>query len=149
MFANSKGSEQLAILATLDPISASAGSATSSWVPVQNFHSILAIINTGVLGTSATIDARLQQATDSSGTGSKDVTSRAITQIVKASGDNKQALINMRSDEIDTTNAYTHVRLVVTVGTAASVYGAQVLGMSPRFAPASDSNQAAVVQIVG
>ena len=149
MFPNSKGSEQLAILSTLDPISASAGSASSTWVPVQNFHSILAIITTGVLGASAAIDAKLQQATDSSGTGSKDVTSRAITQILKASGDNKQALINMRTDEIDTTNAYTHVRLVVTVGTAASVYGAQLLGMNPRFAPASDSNQAGVVQIVG
>ena len=149
MFPNSKGSEQLAILSTLDPISASAGSATSTWVPVQNFHSILAIITTGVLGASATIDAKLQQATDSSGTGSKDVASRSITQILKASGDNKQALINMRTDEIDTTNAYTHVRLVVTVGTAASVYGAQLLGMNPRFAPASDSNQTGVVQIVG
>jgi hypothetical protein len=149
MFANSRGSEQFAILATLDPVSAAAGAATSSWVPVQNFHSILTIINTGVLGTSATLDARLQQATDSSGTGSKDVASRAITQIVKATGDNKQVLINMRTDEIDTTNAYTHVRVVVTVAVAASVYGAQVLGMNPRFAPASDANQAAVVQIVG
>jgi hypothetical protein len=117
-------------------------------VPVQNFHSILAIINTGVLGTSATIDARLQQATDSSGTGSKDVTSRAITQIVKASGDNKQALINVKPEDLDTVNGFGFVRLSVTVGTAASQTAAQVLGVNPRELPVSTANQAAVVQVV-
>jgi hypothetical protein len=91
----------------------------------------------------------MRQATDSSGTGAKDVTSRAIVQIVKATGDSKQALINMRCDEIDTNNAFTHVALTVTVGTAASIYNAMLLGMNPRFAPGSDANPAAVVQIIG
>ena len=149
MYPNIKGSEQFAILTVLDPSSAAAGTATSSWVPVATFHSMLAVIQTGALGTSATIDAKLRQATDSSGTGAKDVTGRAIVQIVKATGDSKQALINMRCDEIDTNNAFTHVALSVTVGTAASIYNALLLGMNPRFAPGSDANPAAVVQIIG
>ena len=149
MYPNVKGSEQFAILTVLDPSSAAAGTATSSWVPVATFHSMLAVIQTGALGTSATIDAKLRQATDSSGTGAKDVTGRAIVQIVKATGDSKQALINMRCDEIDTNNAFTHVALSVTVGTAASIYNALLLGMNPRFAPGSDANPAAVVQIIG
>ena len=149
MYPNVKGSEQFAILTVLDPSSAATGAATTSWVPVATFHSMLAVIQTGVLGTSATIDAKMRQATDSSGTGAKDVTGRAIVQIVKATGDSKQALINMRCDEIDTNNAFTHVALTVTVGTAASIYNAMLLGMNPRFAPGSDANPAAVVQIIG
>jgi hypothetical protein len=149
MYPNVKGSEQFAILTVLDPSSAAAATAVTSWVPVATFHSMLAVIQTGVLGTSATIDAKLRQATDSSGTGAKDVTGRAIVQIVKATGDSKQALINMRCDEIDTNNAFTHVALSVTVGTAASIYNAMLLGMNPRFAPGSDANPAAVVQIIG
>ena len=149
MYPNVKGSEQFAILTVLDPSSAAAGTAVTSWVPVATFHSMLAVIQTGVLGTSATIDAKLRQATDSSGTSAKDVTGRAIVQIVKATGDSKQALINMRCDEIDTNNAFTHVALSVTVGTAASIYNAMLLGMNPRFAPGSDANPAAVVQIIG
>jgi hypothetical protein len=41
---------------------------------------ILAVLQSGALGTSD-LDAKLQQAKDSSGTGAKDVTGKAITQL--------------------------------------------------------------------
>jgi len=148
MFTNSKASEMLAILATIDPASQSAGSATTGWVSVANHHGLLAVVQTGVLGTLATVDAKLQQATDSSGAGAKDVAGRAITQIVKATGDNKQALINLKPEELDSVNGFGFVRVALTVGVAASITGAQLLGVNPRFAPADSGNQAAVVQVV-
>ena len=148
MFTNSKASEMLAILATIDPASQSAGTATTGWVSVANHHGLLAVLQTGVLGTLATVDAKLQQATDSSGAGAKDVAGRAITQIVKATGDNKQALINLKPEELDTINGFGFVRVTVTVGVAASITGAQLLGVNPRFAPADAGNQAAVVQVI-
>ena len=148
MFTNSKASEMLSILATIDPASQSAGSATTGWVSVANHHGLLAVVQTGVLGTLATVDAKLQQATDSTGAGAKDVAGRAITQIVKATGDNKQALINLKPEELDTLNGFGFVRVAVTVGVAASITGAQLLGVNPRFAPADAGNQAAVVQVV-
>ena len=148
MFTNSKASEMLAILATIDPASQSAGSATTGWVSVANHHGLLAVVQTGVLGTLATVDAKLQQATDSTGAGAKDVAGRAITQIVKATGDNKQALINLKPEELDTLNGFGFVRVALTVGVAASITGAQLLGVNPRFAPADSGNQAAVVQVV-
>ena len=148
MFPNAKGSELLSILATIDPASISAGTVTTGWVSAGNHHNLLAVIQTGALGTAATLDAKLQQASDSSGTGAKDITGKAITQIVKASGDNKQALINLRPDELDVANGFAYVRLSLTVGTAASVAGAQLLGVNPRYASADAQNQAAVVQIV-
>ena len=148
MFINSKASEMLAILATIDPASQSAGTATTGWVSVANHHGLLAVVQTGVLGTLATVDAKLQQATDSSGAGAKDVAGRAITQIVKATGDNKQALINLKPEELDTLNGFGFVRVALTVGVAASITGAQLLGVNPRFAPADAANQAGVVQVI-
>jgi negative regulator of sigma E activity len=106
------------------------------------------MVQTGVLGTSATVDAKVQQALDSSGTGAKDISGKAITQIVKATGDNKQALINVKPEELDTVNGFGFVRVTVSVGVAASVTSAQLLGVNPRYAPADAGNQAAVVQVL-
>lgn len=149
MFPNAKGSELLAILATLEPVSQAAGTVTTGWISAANHHGLLVVVQTGVLGASATLDAKLQQAQDNSGTGAKDISGKALTQLVKASGDNKQALINFKPDELDTVNGFGFVRLSLTIGVAASLVAAQVLGLSPRFAPADAGNQAAVTQVVG
>lgn len=148
MFPNSLASENIAVLATQDPASVAASTVTSGWVDASRFLEIMALIQTGVLGASATLDAKLQQATDSGGSGAKDVTGKAITQIVKASGDNKQAIINLRPEQLDVANNFRYVRLSVTVGTAASIFGSSLLGLHPRNGLASDSNQAAVAQII-
>ena len=148
MTPNLKHVERVATLATIDPVSQAAGTVTTAWVPAALFHSLVAAIQTGVLGASATVDAKLQQATDASGTGAKDITGKALTQIVKASGDNKQAFIEVRGDELDGNGGFGFVRLSITVGTAASLIAAQLLGANPRYFPASSSNAASVVQVV-
>jgi hypothetical protein len=148
MFPNARPSEIVAVLGTINPVSQGAGTVSTGWVSMAEFNALLAVIDTGVLGASATVDAKLQQATDSSGTSAKDITGKAITQIVKASGDNKQALINLRGSELDVTNSFNYVRLSITVGTAASLVSAALIGFSPRFGDASASNQAGVVQVV-
>ena len=148
MYPNAKGSEQLSILATFDPISQAAATVTTGWVSVANFHSFLAVVQTGVMGASATLDAKVQQAQDNTGTGVKDITGKSMAQIVKASGDNKQALINFRPEDLDNANGFAYVRLSLTVGTAASVVAATLLGINARYATAEIFNQAAVVQAI-
>jgi hypothetical protein len=148
MFPNAKGSELLSVLATIDPAAQAVGTVTTGWVSVANHHGFLSLVQTGVLGTSATVDAKLQQAVDSSGASAKDITGKAIAQVVKATGDNKQVLINVKPEELDTVNGFGFVRLSLTVGVAASQTSAQMLGLNPRFAPADVSNQAAVVQVI-
>ena len=145
---NAKGSELLAILATLDPASQAAGTATTEWVSMTEFHDLLAIVQTGSLGTNATVEAKLQQAKDATGTGAKDVVGKALTQIVKATGENKQALINFSPDNFDLANDYAFVRLSVTVGAAASQISAQILGVNPLNSPADAANQAEVIQVL-
>ena len=148
MYANAKTSEKLALLDNIAPISQSAGTVTSGWVSAANFERFLAVLQTGVLGASATVDAKLQQATDSSGTSAKDITGKAITQIVKATGDGKQVEINLRAEELDTNNAFNYFRLSVTVGTAASLIAAVIYGDIAKNQAASALNNATVVQIV-
>ena len=147
--ANQKLSEGLAVLATYDPASVAASTVTTGWVDQSVFFYVLALIQTGVLGAGATVDAKLQQATDNAGTGAKDVTGKVITQIVKATGDNKQAMISMKEADLDTEGGFRYVRLSITVGVAASQLSAALIGGVPRFQPASAYNQAAVAQIVG
>jgi hypothetical protein len=144
---NSKISEQLALLGFIAPISQGAGAVSSAYVDMSVAKRLMAVIQTGVLGASATVDAKLQQATDSGGTGVKDVTGKSITQLVKASNDNNVAIINVNDDELDVANGFRWVRVTVTVGTAASLVSAALLG-GQSFEPASDSNPVTVVQVV-
>lgn len=148
MFANAKLSEQFSVLGAVSPVSQAAGTVVTGWVSVAAHERFMALIQTGVLGASATVDAKLQQATDASGTGAKDITGKAITQIVKASGDNKQALINLRAEELDINSGFGYVQLSITVGTAASQVGAVVLAGMPKQGPATLTNASSVAQII-
>jgi len=141
-------SEGLTVLTTVDPVSQAAGTVTSGWISAANHLAFLALVQTGVLGASATVDAKIEQATTSAGAGVKAITGKAITQIVKASGDNKQALINFKCADLDTEGGFSFVRVSITVGTATSIVGAVLLGGAPRYEPANSFNQAAVVQII-
>ena len=131
---------QKAILAgVVDPDVLTAGTHDSGWVSLSDFEQIQAIIFAGTLGASGTVDAKLEQATDAAGTGVKDITGKAITQLTQAGGDSdKQAIINCRSEELDVENSFTHVRLRITVAAASCDGGAVVLGHAARYQVADD-----------
>jgi len=148
MNANLKYAERVAVLATLDPVSQGAATVVTAWVPTANFHRIAAVLETGAMTTGSTVDAKLRQATDASGTNAKDITGKAIAQLVAASNGNNQVVIECQSDDLDTNGGFAYVALSITVGTAASLIAAQLLGINPRFAPASAFNQTGVKQLV-
>jgi hypothetical protein len=145
MYTNAKISEQLALLAIVNPVSQAVGNVTTGWVNAGLFGRILALVQTGVLGASATVDAKIQQASDASGTGAKDVPGKAITQIVSATGNNRSAMINLRPEELDINNGYKYIRVSLTVGTAASQVGVNLLGTVATDAPVSQSQVAEIV----
>lgn len=138
-------SERQIVAAVINPAAAAAGVQNSAWVSMVTFEEVMAVILAGALGVNGTIDAKLQQATDSSGTGAKDITGKAVTQFTQAGTDksNKQSIINIRAEEMDRTNGFTHVRLVLTTAVATSPSAAVLIGSQARYAPA---NAAASVQ---
>lgn len=141
-------SEMAAIVGAIDPDANGTGDYTTGWIDMGDFAAIMAIVMAGTLGASATLDAKLEQATDASGTDAKDVDGSDITQLVKASNDDDQAVIECFAEDLDLEGGFTHVRLSMTVGTASSDSAGIVLGFAPRYAPASDHDIASVQEIV-
>jgi ethanolamine ammonia-lyase small subunit len=145
-------SEKVAVLATIDPDAYSAITAytlTSDWADMTKYPEALAVIMVGTIATSGTVDAKLQQASSSTGAGAKDITGKSITQLTQAGTDSdKQALINVREDELDVANSFTHVRLAVKNATGAADFGAVLLGLSPTHGVANDNDLSTVDEIV-
>lgn len=149
MTPNNLPSERAAIVGVIDPDVTAAGDVSTGWVAAKDFHNFLAIVFAGTLGASATLDAKIEQATDSSGTGAKDVAGKAITQMTQAGTDSdKQALINVKQSDLDTANSFTHLRLTITVATASSDASGVLLGFDPAYGAASDYDATTVDEIV-
>ena len=149
-FPNILPSDRLAIVAAINPVSQAAGAVSTGWISMQNWRSVMAIVQAGVLGAAATLDAKLEQATSAAGAGAKDIAGKAVTQLTQAGTDsNKQALINLDHGSLDFNNGFRYVRLSMTVATATSDSGAIVLGLDPRYGAANASDIAAVDEIVG
>lgn len=137
------------VLGAIDADAYAAGTYTTGWISAANFQCFMAIVMAGDLGSSATLDAKIQQASDASGTGVKDLTGAAITQLTQAGTDsNKQALISFGSGDLDIANGFGHFRLSMTVATAGSDAAALVVGSSPRFGPAPGYDAATVDEVV-
>ena len=146
---NKLPSEKVAVLGVVDPDVLTAAAHTSAYVDAGQFESLMALILAGTLGASGTLDAKLVQATDSAGAGSKDITGKAITQLTQAGTDSdKQAVINCRAEELDLANGFSHVALTITVAVASCDGAGVLLGFNPRHAPASDNDVSTVDEIV-
>ncbi|BBF93372.1 hypothetical protein [Blastochloris tepida] len=140
--------DRVAILGAINPASQAAGTVSTGWFPAKLWGSFLAIVQAGALGANATVDAKLEQAKDAAGASAKDIAGKSITQLTKTDADdNKQAEINLRQAELDIANGFTHVRLSITVATAACLVAGLVIGLDPRFGPASDYDAASVDSI--
>jgi len=145
MWPSLKPTQRLNVAAVINPQSATTVQVTG-WIPMSPWNNFLATILVGTITATGTVDAKLQQATDASGTGAKDITGKAITQLTATgSGSNKQVNINLKQDELDAQNGFNYVQLSVTPATAAAVIAAALFGVDPVYAPA-DAFAVATVQ---
>lgn len=110
------------LIQAINPALVNNTTATTGWVDVRNATGVFAFVAIGA--TDTTVDAKLQKATSSGGAGATDISGAAITQL-GATDDNKQASIGCETSEFSS-GAYTHVRLLVTVGNGST--GAYVSG---------------------
>jgi hypothetical protein len=150
MLTHVHAADNVAVLDVIDPDATTASTVTTGWVDASDFHTLMAVVMAGTLGTSATIDAKLEQANTSTGGAAKDVSGSDITQMTQASTDQSdtQAVISMQCDALDVDNDFQWVRLSITVGTATSDVGGILLGVAPRVGPADDNDGSTVGEVV-
>jgi len=133
-------SDRARVMGVIDPDVTVASTVATGWIAAEEYANFMSVVMGGTLGASATLDAKLEQATSSGGAGAKDITGKLITQLTQAGTDSdKQAIINLRPDELDTANDFTHFRLSVTVAVATSDVAAIVFGFDARYEPETDA----------
>ncbi len=59
------------LVAAIAPSNQAAGAQSTGWISVADYFNFMALVNVGALGASGTVDAKIEQAQDSSGTGAK------------------------------------------------------------------------------
>lgn len=135
--------EEFALLAVINPATVNSTPATSSWVNAGLYHELFAELALGDMANE-TIDFKIEQATDSGGTGAKDL--KAATQLAAsaAANDNKQVQISVTTDKLDGENGFVWVRIRAVTGGATGGAACGTLRGRPRNKPAS--NAASVVQ---
>lgn len=128
--------EDLNPVASHYPLSRQDAAHVSDWVNFKGYHRGAVFVTVGDMPTGTTLDAKLQQAQDASGTGAKDITGKAITQLTAAGSDsNSLVAIEFQTEELDVNNGFEYVRFVVTVDGGDVVYGATLFGVNARFKP--------------
>ena len=116
----------------IEPV-AGASTYTTVWIKASDAYNYKALVSAGTVGTS--VDAKIEQAVDSSGTSSKDLSGSAITQLTGAGS----ATIEFKAEDLDTANDFDYFRLSVTTVGASTVAGGAVEAISARYAPLADA----------
>jgi hypothetical protein len=150
-------SQALALLGAIDPVSQGAGSVNSPSIDLQKVKRALFVLDVGVFGASATVDMKLQVSPDNSvwtdlaNVTPATFTGAAIAQLVAAGGNNRQARLEIRADQlaaITSPAGARYARVVVTVGVAATLICVLCFGGESEQKPASQYNGASVAQSV-
>lgn len=111
------------------------GAATvpASYIDVSDYERFAFVIELG--NNDGTLDAQVVQASAADGTGSKNVTGAAITQL-GATDDNKQVMIEVETRKLDINNDFHFVAITLTeAASTAQVVSAYFLGLNPGEAP--------------
>lgn len=115
------------------------GDLNTSWVSpfvVGEANRAVFMFVIGAMGAS--LDAKITQATNSSGGSAKDITGAALTTITTAT-DNVIATIELAPGSLDDANGFTYVRAEVTVaGASTGIYAVIYMLHSLRYPIAGD-----------
>ncbi len=119
-----------------DVVASASTEQNSGYVSLANYHRCMIQIIPVSLGSD--IDVDIEQATDTSGTSAKMLDSGG-KDITVQSTDTAPSVIEIRTEELDVSNAFDCIN-VETTPTVASTYVVQIWGGVPRFAPVSTTN---------
>lgn len=130
--------ELVTLVGAIDPQDGS-GELNTGWVDFSLFQAMMAVISAGAV---TSVDAKLEQATDETGAGLKDVTGKSLTTF---SDDNSQGIINIQHGDMDMQSDYRFVRLTVT---ATGRVSANLFGVLAAYGPASKETAMSLIEVV-
>jgi hypothetical protein len=142
-----KITEALAVVACIDPDAYGTGAQTSDWIDMSKFERVAFIVQAGTLGSSATLDFKVQQSKLANGSSPVDISGKAITQLTEAGTDSdKQVVVSVEASELS--DGYRYIAGLMTVGVASSDAGVVAVATNPNYGPASDYDLASVDELV-
>ena len=129
-------SEELALLDVMYPDDRGAGTHAGDYVSLSSYHRARFVLLLGDMAAGATVDAGIQQASASDGTGAKAIAGKTITQLTQAGGDaGSPAAIELQSEELDVDNKFYYVRFYVTTAVGTTIFNAFLEGSPSRYEP--------------
>jgi hypothetical protein len=149
-------SDRLAILARVSPNALTADSYVTDVIDMSKWKRVAAILATGDVGNNGTIQVTAQANTTNAASGGTTITGKTFTAS-KFTGSGSgtagasygEGIIEITDEDVrDALDGARYLYLTLTVGTATSDAGLIVLGVDPRYAPASEYDLASVKEII-
>jgi hypothetical protein len=142
-------SEQVAVAADgIHSASQSAAEKLTGAVDLGKWRQVMFVIDSGTLGASGTLDFQIKGSATSGGTYTA-ITGTAITQLVKATDDNKYVNVCITAEKVQALGlGYKFIKGSLLPGTAAANSSVTVLGAKTRFEPANAIDATQVSQIL-
>lgn len=149
-------SDRAAILARISPASLSANTYTSDVIDMRYWRRVAIILLTGVLGNNGTVQVTVQANTTNSTSGGTNISGKTFTAANfsgsgsgTAGGSLHEGIIEVTDADVKATlnnGRYLYVSLVI--GTATSLAAVAIIGLEPRYSPASDFDLSSVREII-
>jgi hypothetical protein len=128
--------------------SQSAAEKLTGAIDLGSWRGVLFIIDSGTLGTSGTLDFQIKGSATSGGTYTA-ISGTAITQLVKATDDNKYVLVYITAEKVVSLGlGYRFLKGSLLPGTAAANSSVTAIGWNTRFNPANAIDATSVSQIL-
>lgn len=99
------------VITVIKPQLLTGATAVSGWLAMTDAVRLFTLINIGA--TDVKVDAKLQQATTSTGTGAKDIDGAALTQFAEDEGE-QYASIDLEAAALDINHGFAFVQLSIT-----------------------------------
>ena len=129
---NANSTDQTSTVGVIEPV-AGASTYETVYIKASDAYNYKCLVTSGTVGTS--VDAKIEQAVDSSGTSVKDLTGSSITQLTAAGS----ATIQFKASDLDSANNFDYFRLSITTVGASTVAAGVVEAINPRYAPLADA----------
>lgn len=149
-------SDRLAIVARVSPNALAAAAYTSDVIDMSKWRRVAAILATGDVGNNGTVVVTAQANTANSASGGTTISGKAFTSSNftgsgsgTAGGSNHEDIIEVSDEDVrDALDGARYLYFTLTVGTATSDATLIVVGIDPRYEPASDSDLSSVLEII-